>query len=153
MERRQTKGSAQFQIVARRDGRVFPLDKFNRQLGAGDELRFVVTTSNTAKPNLLIASVDGAGRVTTYFPYEGPESAHVDHPGRWEVPGSIVLDDAPGPERIFAFFSKEPLAAPTVTRPLSDLGRRGWDAIRTTERVDVGDVDQVSIAIEKNAAP
>jgi hypothetical protein len=149
----QTKGKAELQLVARHDGRVTTVDRFNRNLRPGDELRFVVTATDPEAPYLLVVSVDGAGRANVYHPYNGAASGRIEHPGRWEVPGSVVLDESSGPERIFALFSKEPLKASIVTEALAAIGKRGWEAIRTTERLDVAGVDQTSFVIEKAATP
>jgi len=145
----QTKGKAELQLVARHDGRVTTVDRSNPNLRPGDELRFVVTATDPEAPYILIVSVDGAGRPNVYHPYNGATSARIDHPGRWEVPGSIVLDESSGPERIFALFSKEPLQASIVTQSLAAIGKRGWEAIRTTERLDIAGIDQSSFVIEK----
>jgi len=152
----QAKGRATLQLVARHEGHVVPVDDKAAHLLPGDEIRFVVHAAGPDASYLLIASVDGGGRANVYHPYGGATSAKVDHLGRWEVPGSIVLDESPGPERVFAFFSKEPLQAAMVTQALSALGQRGWEAIRHTDRVDVAGTEQSSSVIEKppdNAAP
>ena len=55
----------------------------------------------------------------------------------------------PGPERIFALFSKQPLDAGAVTRALSNIGAAGHAAIRGGIRLDIPDAFQVSVCIEK----
>ena len=80
-------------------------------LHAGDALRFVLEP--VGRPYLLIASVDGQGKASIYHPFGGSSSARVAPQGMVEAPaGSVVLDTAPGPERVFAFWSSEPLRAP-----------------------------------------
>ena len=145
------KGRTDLQLVARHDGRIVPVDKTAHNLSPGDEIRFVVTSADPRVSYLIVASIDGAGHTNVYHPFGGAVSARIEHPGKWEVPGSIVLDESPGPERIFAFFSKDPLAATTVTQALSAVGQRGWDAIRSTEHVDVAGSEQTSFVIEKPA--
>jgi hypothetical protein len=67
-----------------------------------------------------------------------------------EVPaGSIVLDRASGPERVFAVFSDQPLAAEPVRRLLEALGRRGPDAIRRETRIELPGTLQMSLYFEK----
>ena len=144
------KGEAALQIVARHEGRVATLDQSHPSVAAGDEIRFIVTPTDLSHPYLYIASVDGRGRANFYFPFDGAQSARVDRAGRWEIPGSIVVDDAPGPERVFALFSREPLAKAAVANALGEIGRKGWDAIRATARIDLGDVVQSSTVIEKS---
>jgi hypothetical protein len=144
------KGEAALQLVARHEGRVTTLDPAHRSVAAADEIRFVVTPTDTSHPYLFVVSVDGGGRANFYFPFDGAESARVDRVGRWEIPGSIVLDDTAGPERVFALFSREPLDKATVARALAQVGQQGWDAIRATERLGLADVEESSFVIEKS---
>lgn len=147
-----TKGQSELLLVARQKGRVFTVDRFNHELHRGDEIRFVVGQGDAALSFLLIASIDGRGQTNVYFPYHGQKSGRIDHPGRWEVPGSIVLDEATGPERFFALFSREPVDAAALTAKLAALGRQGWDAIRRTTQLDWAGVEQRSMFIEKTDA-
>ena len=134
-------------VVVRRGGEVFEAHDGDH-LAAGDALRFVV-----ARPpgeHLLVVSVDGAGQVNVYFPYRGEGSAPVGVSRPLELPaGSIVLDRAPGPERVFAVFSAQPLAAEPVRRLLEGLGRRGPDAIRRETRLELPGTLQMSLFFEK----
>ncbi|HET9451957.1 MAG TPA: hypothetical protein VFO83_13795, partial [Aggregicoccus sp.] len=66
-----------------------------------------------------------------------------------ELPGSVVLDAAPGPERVFALFSDAPLAAGDVTRALEALGSGGRGAIRAQQRLPVAGTEQASFLFEK----
>jgi hypothetical protein len=137
------KGATTFQVFAKRGDRVFAV-RDGTKLAAGDQIRFVAGGTRY----LLIGSVDGAGKPTVYYPYGGPRSAQIaEQPS--ELPGSIVLDAAPGPERVFALFSQQPLEAPVVTRALAALGARGVDAVRATSLLDVQATVQVSIVFEK----
>lgn len=114
----------------------------------GDALRFAVDAPG--RPYLMFAGVDGAGRATVYHPYHGGASAAVDPAARFELPISVVIDDSPGPERIFLFLSDAPLAAPAVMGALESLGRAGADAIRATREVSVpGAAVQTSFVLEK----
>jgi hypothetical protein len=141
------KGSGSFSIVARRSGRVFRVAGAG-PLRAGDAIRFVVTSSQAY---LMIASIDGRGRSKVYVPYDGGESAAVPLDRKLELPenGSIELDAAPGPERIFALFSRQPLSSRVVLAALDRLGRRGPAAVRATERLDIGADTQLSELLEK----
>jgi hypothetical protein len=100
---------------------------------------------------LLIASLDGRGQATIYHPYGGAESSAVTDPIRLEVPGSIVLDDAPGPERIYALFSRTPIPARDVTASLAAVFARGAPAIRSELRLDLAAEEQASVFFEKGA--
>lgn len=143
----QIKGAVTFQMFARRDDQVFAVRDGTR-LAAGDQIRFVVGARRLGF--VLVASVDGAGATTVYYPYGGARSGPVGAtPG--ELPGSVVLDAAPGPERVFALFSSEPLEAAQVTRVLAAIGARGRTAIRATTTLDVPAQDQASLVFEKDA--
>ena len=140
-------GRSTFTLIARRGGEVFTVGQ-SAELQAGDELGFVVTSSAPLS-HLLVVSIDASGRANRYFPFGGARSAAIAQPGRWEVPGSIRLDATPGPERIFALFSAAPLDAVGVEARLLAIGKRGSDAIRASERLDLPDVEQSSLLIEK----
>ncbi|HXU06472.1 MAG TPA: DUF4384 domain-containing protein [Polyangia bacterium] len=142
------KGGAGFTMVARRDGRVFSVEP-GAKLRANDQIRFVV--SHLRHRYVLIASVDGAGRANVYFPYEGATSENVGIRERIELPGSIVIDGSPGPERFFALVSREPLQTTSVRRALDAVGKEGTNSIRNASRLDVGADEQVSILVEKDA--
>jgi hypothetical protein len=137
------KGGPSLRVFARHNGRVAVV-RPRSALHAGDEIRFAVEPAGLRY--LLVASVDGAGKATIYFPYGGAVSQPVG--GATELPGSIVLDDAPGPERVFALLSEQPLVAADVTGALVDLGRRGPDAIRAASRLPVA-ATQLSLLFEK----
>ncbi|HZS37268.1 MAG TPA: hypothetical protein VFF06_10590 [Polyangia bacterium] len=118
---------------ARRGDRVFAVSD-GAVLAPGDDLRFVVEPGG--RRFVLIASVDGAGHATVYHPYGGMTSAPLDKAPRIELPGSIHLDAAPGPERVFALYSDQPLDAQPVLAELRVLGARGAAAIREQRVLD-----------------
>ena len=101
------KGDATWQVFANRDNKTFAVHD-GAELAAGDRIRFIVTPNRARY--IIVASVDGSGAATIYYPYNGIQSAPAEGP-RSELPGSIVLDAAPGPERLYALFSDEPIAA------------------------------------------
>jgi hypothetical protein len=127
------KGGLDFVIAAQRGDRVFHADA--QPLRAGDRIRFVL--DGVSSSYLMVGSVDGAGHANIYVPYEGaesvlvasrpPESAHL------EIEGSIVLDRAPGPERVFALVSQRPLTVGPVRSALLAIGGAGPEAIRETQ--------------------
>jgi hypothetical protein len=142
------KGALTFQVFASRGDQVFAVRDATR-LAAGDKIRFVVGAGEARY--VLVASIDGAGHATIYHPYGGARSAPAPVQPT-DLPGSIVLDAAPGPERVFALVSREPLAAGDVARTLEALGERGAAAIRATPTLDLPGVTQASVVFEK-AAP
>jgi hypothetical protein len=116
-------------------------------VAAGDALRFVVETGSHRY--LFIAGVDGGGHAHAYYPFGQWQSVPVAPHSRFEVPGSLVLDNAPGPERIFAMVSSRPLDGDDVRAMLEALARRGPPAIRTTAAPGVLEAEISSIFFEK----
>ncbi len=143
------KGGGGLQTYVRHDGKVRRVAA-GTTVVAGDALRFVVETGT--HKYLLIASVDGAGHASAYYPFGQWQSLPVA-PGRFEVPGSVLLDDAAGPERIFALLSTRPLSGDEVRPLLEDLARRGPQAIRDTAKLALPQVDTSSILLEKQEPP
>lgn len=142
------KGTASWQVFANHDGRVFAVHD-GTPLAAGDRIRFAVTPAGARY--LLVASIDGLGAATIYYPYDGPQSATIEG-DRVEPAGSIELDAAPGPERIYALLSDEPIAAATVLVQLRALALGGVDAIRDARALELPVRAQLSLVFEK-AAP
>jgi hypothetical protein len=145
------KGGTALSIVARRNGAPLPVETSFVQLRAGDELRFVAVSDERAR-HLLIVAVDGSGKTSVYFPFAGDASGAMGSSGRWEVPGSVILDASPGPERIFALFSAEPLDARPVLEQLNRVGAQGAQAIRRSARLPLAGVEQHSLLIEKSVS-
>ena len=121
------------------------------RLAPGDALRFVLYP--TGLPYVLIVSVDGAGQVSVYFPFQGQASAPIDGATPVSVPGSIVLDRAVGPERLFAIFSDRPLEAHAVRELLARTAAGGSAAIRSTVRLPLVNTVQSTLLFEKEAHP
>lgn len=142
-------GEPSLRAFARRMQQVFPV-KDGSELHPGDELRFVVDSPRL--PFLLLASLDGAGRVNVYFPYDGSQSGAIAVGKPTELPGSIVLDSAPGPERVFALYSSQPLRRADVEPALKSLWASGAQAVRTSTVLPVGAEQQITFRFEK-AAP
>jgi hypothetical protein len=141
------KGGFALQVVARRADRVFAVREGAR-LRARDTLRFVITSAT--HPYLMVASIDGAGQPDIYYPYAGDRSARLDDvTSRIELPGAVELDDAHGPERLFALASDAPLAAADVRAALTRLGAAGDDAIRATRALPIAAATQSSLLFEK----
>lgn len=145
------KGPAALRLVVRRAGAVFEIAN-GASLRPEDAVRFVLAPAG--REFLLIASIDGAGRANVYFPYRGEASARVDPALPVEAPsGSIVLDAAPGPERVFALWSSVPLSSERIRGLLEVVGQAGPEAIRQTLTLDVPDTLQASLFFEKAGLP
>jgi hypothetical protein len=100
-------------------------------------------------PYVLIASVDGAGQASVYYPFHGQASAKVDPKGTVSVPGSIVLDSTPGPERIFVIHSEKPILAQTVREALARIGAGGARMIRDVQHLPIAGTVQSTLLFEK----
>jgi hypothetical protein len=144
------KGPGALQVFARRQSRVFAVEEGTR-LAAGDAIRFFVDPG--AADHVLVGSVDGAGQANIYYPYDGRESVRVAAGRRLEVPGSIVLDRAPGPERLFAVFSRAPLSVERVRAALQQLAAGGPEAIRQARELPLPGTAQATLRFEKEPPP
>lgn len=142
------KGDATWQVFAHRGDLTFAVHD-GAELAAGDRIRFVVAPG--AARFLLVASIDGAGHATIYYPYGAAESEPIAG-ARVELPGSIVLDAAPGPERVFAILSDEAIASAAVLAELRAIGAGGPEAIRRTGTLSIPALAQRSIVFEKAAS-
>lgn len=133
-------GGPVFEVYARRGHQIFAV-KQGSTLTSGDEIRFAVTPQKFRY--VLIASLDGSGQVTFYYPYHAERSAEVAPDRRTELPGSIVLDATPGPERLVAAFSHTPIRAVDLQ---AELLRHGSQP----KRPALDHVAQVSLSFEKS---
>jgi hypothetical protein len=140
------KGGATLRVFADHEGHVFQVRERDR-LAPGDRIRFVVEPAGL--PYLLVGSVDGTGAASIYYPYDAHASGRLAPAITIELPGSIVLDAAPGPERLFALFSREPLDAQVVRAALAELGQRGPDAVRAAHALSTPAAAQASLFFEK----
>ena len=141
------KGGTTLQLFAHRGERTWKVEQ-GEVLAPGDQVRFRVEGGGL--PYVLVVSVDGAGQVNTYHPFGGARSAPLPEQGLAEIPGSVVLDTAPGPERLFALFSREPLDSEAIMPALRELAAGGANAIRrhTTLPVPAGAL-QATFLFEK----
>jgi hypothetical protein len=88
----------------------------------GDALRFAYEAPEAG--HLLVLELDGRGVASVFHPFNGTASAPLPAHQRDFLPGSVVLDDAPGPEWLLAVFSPRPLeAAPLLAQLREQAGR------------------------------
>jgi hypothetical protein len=118
------------------------------QIPANAALRFRI---QPGKPcNLGIVSVDERGEVSRLFPASGEvgtKLATVE-----DLPGGAILDGKPGPERIFAVCSADPLAMPQVeaaVKVATGTGAESVRAINTIPGLPAGTV-QATLLLEKS---
>ena len=141
------KGGAALTVVARRGGVVFPLAS-GAPVAPGDGLRFVVDGPWT---QVMIVGVGGGGPAQVYVPFGGAASQPLPGGGRTELPlgSSVVLDGAPGPMRIFALFSRQPIAAAAALAAAGAVAAGGDAAIRATTSLPLAAAgEQVSVLLE-----
>jgi hypothetical protein len=130
------KGGAAWEVVALHGDHELRVHD-GTALAAGDKVRFVVVPAGAHY--LMIASIDGAGVASIYYP-----AVKLDGP-KVEVPDSIVLDAAPGPERLFALFSDAPIDPAPVKAKLAQLAGK----VREAKHLDVAARDQLTLVFEK----
>jgi hypothetical protein len=122
------KGSALAEIICRRGDRTFVVGSGD-EVAPGDALRFLPLPVWPEARFVQVGSVDGTGAYAPFYP-PGDDGMSVALPARGApLDGSIRLDGAPGPERLFVVLSAMPLA----TR---DVGRAARAHAAGGERVD-----------------
>jgi hypothetical protein len=140
------KGGASLQVFVHRGERVWKAEE-GEPLSPDDQIRFQVESGGL--PYLLVVSIDGAGKPSIYYPFNALRSGPVETGEPVALPYSIILDAAPGPERLYALFSREPLQVTEVRAELQKIGSGGPDAIRASTRLSVQAEDQASFLFEK----
>ncbi len=109
-------------VVYKREGMIDPLPvSRDLRLRTGDVLRFTFAAERDG--HLLILDLDGNRKVTSFYPFGGKRSEPIQSGSRALLPGSVVLDDAPGPEWLVAIFSTERLDAASLSEQLRQLPR------------------------------
>jgi len=112
----------EFKVVAARAGGTPELLGPDSPVRTGDALRFAYEAPEAG--HLLVLELDGRGKASVFHPFGGGASVPMAALRRDFLPGSVVLDDAPGPEWLFAVFSPRPLdAAPLLTQLRTQAGR------------------------------
>ncbi|HET9753848.1 MAG TPA: zf-HC2 domain-containing protein [Myxococcales bacterium] len=119
-------------LFAVRDGTV---------MRAGDRIRFAVHPGPGRY--VCVGSADGRGQANLYY-----RNVQLEKDAGDILPDSLVLDDAPGPERFFAIFSNQSLEDAAVRRALLEVASQGPAAIRRIRRLDLPLV-QATVLIEK----
>jgi hypothetical protein len=106
-------GVALVEIARSRAGAVSWLSPAD-DLAAADAIRIFVNRHDPADRYVLVGSVDGSGQLARFYPGDG-QGCSVPLPAAGEaIDGSIVIDDAPGPERLVVLVSHDPLCWPRV---------------------------------------
>ena len=113
-------------------------------LHAGDWVQFRYRAAGHRY--VFVVSVDGERVLSPLYPDYPGQSVAIEQHGRHVLDGSVILDDALGPERIYAFFSDQPLRYERVARALVGV----VDPAQAAKVPIIGaGVAQVSILIRK----
>jgi hypothetical protein len=131
------KGAFTLTIAARRGAELLTIDAAH-PARSGDELRFVPSGGAPGR-YVAIASVDGRGDVWLLYPASPNDSSVPMPPAGQPLPGGIVLDDAPGPERLFIVISERPVPGAAVRAAARDdaSARRAVDATLAAARARI----------------
>jgi hypothetical protein len=125
---RGTKGDLAIEVAGRRAGAVFAVDS-STEVRPGDELQLTVRAARAAGGGFVLAgSVDGTGKFSSFYPASlDGHSMPLPPPGTPLEP-PVVLDDAPGPERIVVVLSERPIEA-RVLAPLVETSPSNLAAV------------------------
>lgn len=117
------KGGGAFRVAILRAGGGAPeLAASDAVVRAGDALRFAYAAPRDGW--LLVLELDGSGNAAVLHPFGAARGAPVAAGTRGFVAGSVVLDDAPGPEQLFAVFSPRPVEAAPLLDALRAQAQR-----------------------------
>jgi hypothetical protein len=130
------KGRIALEIYCRREDRVFPVDPGAR-LFPDDMLRFVPSVPQPGY--LMVISVDENGQPSLYYPM-GQEIAQTTSGGRTPLPGSVILDESEGPERIFFLYSRDPFDFSSVRQGVA----AAWSRVGT-----LGDLEELPVPVNQ----
>jgi hypothetical protein len=119
------------------------------RVAPGDALRFSVDGGSARGPRYaLVVSIDGAAAISVYAPFGGDRSLALDGAGAAatpgastaiELPGSVILDDTLGDERIWALVSDAPIEVLAVRPALERLAAAGPAAVRAASAATLAD--------------
>jgi len=100
----------------------------DRPLHPGDRIQFRLTAP--AGGYVHIVGIDEASAASVYFPPPGTTSEPFPGGAGRPVPGSIILDDTTGRERVFVLICDQPLDRSVLTRLAGRHGRKLVDLER-----------------------
>lgn len=98
------KGGPGFGVYCQRGDKVFQLSEGDT-IFENDALRFSPLLSDSLKHHAMVVSVNDGGELQAYFPLNGTESLQIE--GGRPLPGSVVMDESQGEERLFFLVSAE----------------------------------------------
>ena len=107
------------------------LAKDGERVPAAAALRFQVRPSHACR--LWIVSLDASGQVSRLVPAAGDGGLALER--ATELPGGVVLDGQPGPERILAFCAPQAVPWTRVEGAVRKAAVPGAEAVRALRRV------------------
>jgi len=113
--------------VARAGGGAPELAAGDAIVHPGDALRFSYEAARDGY--LLVLDLDGRGTASVLHPFGASAAAPLAANQRDFLPGSVVLDDAPGPEFVIAVFSPRPFEAAPLLEALRAQAKRPEPAL------------------------
>lgn len=145
------KGNALGVRIGRSNGDAVSWLSTTDRLSPNDAIRFFVNGIDARDRYVLIGSVDGSRRLFRFYPAGATACSVAVPPAGQALDGSIVIDDAPGPERIAVVFSHQPLCWPAV----SEAVKRFALGEPLTAELDAADVHATLLTFAKQpgAAP
>jgi hypothetical protein len=140
------KGAPSLEIHCRRGALTFVMAPGDA-VEPGDELRFVPRSTPAQARYIQVASIDGSGTYTPFYPAEfEAQSLPLPSPGQ-PLEGSIRLDRAPGPERLFFVLSATPLSVSAVR----EAAQAHVASLRAPGSIQGAEVASGWIVLAKNA--
>ncbi|MEN0061859.1 MAG: hypothetical protein AAGA48_06880 [Myxococcota bacterium] len=125
------RGGEALQLFVAQGGELHPYDPAT-PVGAGDVLGFRVVRSDHS--GVVLLSVDGTGMISVFFPIEGVAPEPLEALEVVELPGTVMLDGAPGPEVFVAVFDRPADEAKALVR--QTYWNQGHAGLRRLDAVD-----------------
>lgn len=142
------KGNLGFEVYCRRGETVFLLREGDT-IFEDDALRFSLQLSSPDPRYGMVVSVNEKGDIFPYFPLNGSKSVKL--PSQGPLPGSVIMDQTQGHERLFFLVSDRQFALSEVTNAVK-ISRENSHKTLIPSHLPV-DLEQMSIAFRKEKRP
>ncbi len=120
----------ELEIYCKRNNKVFRVHN-KMTLFRDDQIRFVPVFPKAEPHYVMAVSLDSMGNVSKYFPLD-TDSAVLVNNDKLPLPGSIILDDVLGPERVWMLFSETPFDFQTVKQVVQSE----WERTGSPEKIE-----------------